>query len=54
MVHGHSPVGWPEHHGNRVALDGGAGWGRALHVAVFEGRDCWLLGETGRHRLTTP
>lgn len=50
-VHGHSPVDWPEHHGNRVALDGGAGWGRPLHVAVFEGRHCWLLTESGRERL---
>ena len=51
VVHGHSPVDWPEHHGNRVALDGGAGWGRTLHVAVFEGRDCWLLDDQGRHAL---
>lgn len=52
VVHGHSPVQWPEHHGNRVALDGGAGWGRDLHVAVFEGRDCWLLSAEGRTALT--
>lgn len=52
VVHGHSPVDWPRHHGNRVALDGGAGWGRDLHVAVFEGRECWLLDERGRHSLT--
>ncbi|QGY00022.1 serine/threonine protein phosphatase [Roseovarius faecimaris] len=51
IVHGHSPVQWPEHHGNRVALDGGAGWGRDLHVAVFEGRDCWLLSTHGREAL---
>lgn len=52
VVHGHSPVAFPEHHGNRLALDGGAGWGRDLHIAVFEGRDCWLLDSTGRHPLT--
>lgn len=51
VVHGHSPVDFPEHHGNRVALDGGAGWGRSLHVAVFEGRECWLLDARGRHPL---
>ncbi|MFK7940367.1 MAG: metallophosphoesterase [Roseovarius sp.] len=51
VVHGHSPVDFPEHHGNRVALDGGAGWGRTLHVAVFEGRDCWLLSTGARARL---
>lgn len=51
VVHGHSPVDFPEHHGNRVALDGGAGWGRTLHVAVFEGRDCWLLSAHDRQTL---
>jgi serine/threonine protein phosphatase 1 len=54
VVHGHSAVPWPEHHGNRVALDGGAGWDRALHVAVFEGRACWLLGAHGRQSLPAP
>ncbi len=51
IVHGHSPVDFPEHHGNRVALDGGAGWGRTLHVALFEGRDCWLLSDGQRTPL---
>ena len=48
VVHGHTPVDHPEHHGNRLALDGGAGWGRDLHVAVLEGRSCWLLSASGR------
>lgn len=48
VVHGHTPVEFPEHRGNRIALDGGAGWGRTLRVAVFEGRDAWLLTEGGR------
>jgi serine/threonine protein phosphatase 1 len=52
VVHGHSPVDWPEHHGNRVALDGGAGWGRTLHVALFEGPRCWLLHGEKRTELT--
>lgn len=51
VVHGHSPVDWPEHHGNRVALDGGAGWGHVLHVAMFEGPRCWLLSDQGRTPL---
>jgi len=51
VVHGHSPVDWPTHCGNRVALDGGAGWGRPLHVAVFERRDAWLLDGLGRQPL---
>jgi serine/threonine protein phosphatase 1 len=51
IVHGHTPVERPEHHGNRVNLDSGAGFGRPLTAAVFEGRDCWVLGDSGRERL---
>lgn len=53
VVHGHAAIEFPCHHGNRINLDGGAGWNRALHVAVFEGRECWLLDETGRKPLQT-
>ena len=48
VVHGHTPVDAPEHHGNRVNLDTGAGFGRRLTAAVFEGTDCWILGDNGR------
>ncbi|NSY38701.1 metallophosphoesterase family protein [Leisingera sp. ANG59] len=48
IVHGHTPVEKPSHYGNRVNLDSGAGYGRPLTAAVFEGRDCWLLTEAGR------
>ncbi|QDI77425.1 MULTISPECIES: metallophosphoesterase family protein [Leisingera] len=48
IVHGHTPVDRPSHYGNRVNLDSGAGYGRPLSAAVFEGRDCWLLTEAGR------
>jgi len=48
VVHGHTALDYPAHFGNRIDLDGGAGHGRALWPAVFEGRDCWLLDETGR------
>ncbi|MCB1363721.1 MAG: serine/threonine protein phosphatase [Rhodobacteraceae bacterium] len=51
VVHGHTALECPRHFGNRVDLDGGAGHGRDLHPAVFEGRDCWLLTEGGRVRL---
>ena len=51
IVHGHTALDWPVHHGNRVNLDGGAGYGRELVPAVFEGRDCWLLTSDGRVRL---
>ena len=48
VVHGHTALDHPEHAGNRVNLDGGAGYFRPLHAAVFEGSDCWLLSDEGR------
>lgn len=48
VVHGHTAIDVPFHYGNRVNLDGGAGYGRPIYPAVFEGRDCWLLDEAGR------
>lgn len=51
IVHGHTSCPEPEHHGNRVNLDGGAGWGRPLHVARLEGRKVWLLTESGEVQL---
>lgn len=52
VVHGHTALDAPQHFGNRVDLDGGAGFGRPLIPAVFEGQDCYLLTETGRVPLT--
>lgn len=52
VVHGHTALDHPQHFGNRVDLDGGAGYGRPLIPAVFEGRDCWLLTDQGRVALT--
>lgn len=51
VVHGHTPVEHPSHFGNRIDLDGGAGYGRPLIPAVFEGERCWLLTEQGRKPL---
>jgi serine/threonine protein phosphatase 1 len=34
-----------------VNLDSGAGFGRPLTAAVFEGREAWVLGDEGRERL---
>lgn len=48
IVHGHTPVQAPMHCGNRVNLDTGAGFGRALTAAVFEGRRVWILNANGR------
>lgn len=51
VVHGHTPVEDAQNCGNRVNLDTGAGFGRKLTAAVFEGRDCWVLTEEGRKPL---
>ncbi len=52
IVHGHTPVDRACHYGNRVNLDSGAGYGKPLTAAVFEGADCWLLTADGRVALT--
>lgn len=52
VVHGHTALDFPQHFGNRIDLDGGAGYGRPIIPAVFEGADCWLLSKGGRVRLT--
>jgi serine/threonine protein phosphatase 1 len=54
IVHGHTAIRAAEHHGNRVNLDTGAGFDRALSVAVFEGRDVALLTDQGRQPLPPP
>ena len=51
VVHGHTALDHPQHFGNRVDLDGGAGYGNPLIPAVFEGRNCWLLTDQGRVAL---
>lgn len=52
VVHGHTALDHPQHHGNRVNIDGGAGYGRPLVPVVFEGRACWTLTDAGRVPLT--
>lgn len=52
IVHGHTPIDQATHYGNRVNLDTGAGYGKPLTAAVFEGRDCDLLTDQGRLALT--
>ncbi|MGC1497665.1 MAG: metallophosphoesterase family protein [Sulfitobacter sp.] len=52
IIHGHTPVDQATHYGNRINLDTGAGYGKPLTVAVFEGQDCWLLTDQGRVVLT--
>ncbi|SFE33256.1 metallophosphoesterase [Roseivivax sediminis] len=51
VVHGHTATEGPVHRGNRVNLDGGAGFERLLCAAVIHGRDVALLTEGGREPL---
>ena len=52
VVHGHTAVDTADHRGNRVNLDGGAGYGRPLRVAAFEDGAVFELTDSGRTRLT--
>lgn len=54
VVHGHTPVDDAQNCGNRVNLDTGAGFGRRLTAAVFEGRNCWELVNEDRKPLLPP
>ncbi len=54
VVHGHTALEEPTHFGNRIDLDSGAGYFRPLTAAVFEGRTCWILTDTGRVLLLPP
>lgn len=51
VVHGHTVVDAPTHYGNRINLDAGAGYGRPIIVAVFEGKECSILTSNGRTPL---
>lgn len=51
IVHGHTVVDSPAHYGNRINLDGGAGYGRDLWPARFDGTACHLLTDQGTVRL---
>jgi len=50
-VHGHTALDFPQHHGNRINLDGGAGYGRPLVPCGFDGTAWFTLDETGRTKL---
>lgn len=51
IVHGHTPVESATHYGNRVNLDSGAGYGRPLTAALFEGGQVFQVSDQGRHLL---
>ena len=48
VVHGHTALEAPQHFGNRIDLDSGAGYGRPITAAVFEGRTCFVLNDADR------
>ncbi len=43
IVHGHTPVDHVEDHGNRIAIDTGAGYGNAISCIVIEGASVRIL-----------
>lgn len=51
VVHGHTALDFPQHHGNRINLDGGAGYGRTLVPAVLDDGKWFTLDEAGRTPL---
>ena len=51
VVHGHTALDHPRHEGNRINLDGGAGYGRPLVPAVLEDGRWFTLSEAGRSPL---
>ncbi len=48
IVHGHTPVDTVTHYGNRLNIDTGAGYGRALSAVVIEDDHVWHLTPEGR------
>jgi len=48
IVHGHTPVHEVENHGNRIAVDTGAVFGRKLSCLVLEDDLQELLAPSGR------
>ena len=51
FVHGHTALEFPQHHGNRINIDGGAAFGRPLVPCGFDGKNWFTLDETGRSSL---
>lgn len=48
IIHGHTALPQATHFGNRVDIDSSAAYGGPLTAVVVEGRDIWVLTDTGR------
>ncbi|QYZ68927.1 metallophosphoesterase [Neotabrizicola shimadae] len=48
IVHGHTAIDAPTHYGNRVNIDSSAAYGGPLTAIAIEGRDVFVLSDTGR------
>jgi serine/threonine protein phosphatase 1 len=51
VVHGHTAIDVPTHHGNRVNIDTSAAYGGPLSAIAIEGREVFHLTPRGRVRL---
>ncbi len=51
IVHGHTALDAPQHYGNRLNVDSGAGHGRPITAALLEGRSAWALTKHGRQPI---
>ena len=48
VVHGHTAIDCATHYGNRLNIDSSAAYGGPVSAVVIEGRDAWLLDDSGR------
>ncbi|MBV2359706.1 metallophosphoesterase [Thalassococcus sp. CAU 1522] len=51
VIHGHTPADIPEHCGNRINVDGGAGYGRPIYPVLLLRGEAFLIGPRGRAAL---
>ena len=54
VIHGHTPIDGVTHYGNRVNIDTGAGYGKAMSAIVTEGREVFQLTDRGRVHIAPP
>lgn len=51
IIHGHTSIDTATHYGNRLNVDGGAGYGRPLCAVVLEDDNIWQLTGDGREPI---